>query len=242
MKSEEAFFSSVVTQTFQFNTLSARLKIKLESPQKEFSSRAQLKMKHDDCIQLSIQPFLGIEMFRANFTNDSVRIIDRMNKYYMVESYENIKGDNSIDFNFSNLQALFANQIFAPGEKNLSIEQFSRFSITKANHLAKIKTKEPSSGLTYLFTANNEEKLLSTSLISNEHTFTWKYDNFEKVDKQRFPMKMTAFLLSDKDKKGTLTLTFSPPEIDTSIETSFKVPSGYKRVTFPQIVKLIGEK
>ena len=112
MKTEEAFFSSVLERSFRFNTLSARLRLDFTGQQQEFSSRVQLKMIYNDRMQLSFLPFLGIEVFRIELTDDSVKILDRMNKRYMVDTYDNIKGKTDIDFNFRNLQALFTNQMF----------------------------------------------------------------------------------------------------------------------------------
>ena len=48
MKTEEAFFTSVIDRTFRFNTLSARMKLEFSGLQQEFSSRAQLKMIYND--------------------------------------------------------------------------------------------------------------------------------------------------------------------------------------------------
>ena len=62
--------------------------------------QAYLKMVKDSAFQLSVQPFLGIEVFRAEISVDSVKVIDRMNKRYVADNYANLKGQTPIEFNF----------------------------------------------------------------------------------------------------------------------------------------------
>ena len=243
MKTEEAFFTSVIDRTFRFNTLSARMKLEFSGLQQEFSSRAQLKMIYNDRLQLSIQPLLGIEVFRIEVTTDSVKMLDRINKRYMVDSYDNLKGNMEIDFNFQNLQALFTNQMFVPGESNITTSHFRHFRMTQNDSSTELKLKDKN-GVYYTFMAGADEQLLSTNIenASNNQTLIWKYQNFNTVDKKQFPMKMTA-LLSEGDKtQGTVILTFSSPEIDSPLKTDFNIPSGYERVTSEQIIKLLKKK
>ena len=237
-KSEEAFFASVLDRTFRFNTLSARLRLELQLPDKNMSSKAHLKMIHNDCIQLSIQPLPGMEMFRIELTKDSAKMIDRKNNCYMMESYEKMKGKTKIDFNFYNLQSLFTNNIFLPGEKELSGRQFQHFHITKSRNTASLKTKDEADML-YTFVADGNEKLVSTTIYDPDETniLIWEYSDFKSVNKQRFPFLMKARLRSDDKTLGMAKLTFSKPEVDLPVKKDFKIPSGYKRITFSQIIQ-----
>ena len=242
MKTEEAFFASVLERTFQFNTLSARMRLEFSGQDMEFSSRVHLKMIHNDRLQLSIQPLLGIEMFRIEITNDSIKVIDRMNKRYIADSHDELRRETDIDFNFRNLQALFTNQVFVPGESDISAKYYRRFRITKGNNSAELKLKDKN-GVSYTFTADSDEKLLSTYIGStNNSTLTWDYNDFQTINKQRFPMKMTACLSSGGNTQGTATLTFSSPEIDSPLKTDFNIPAGYSRVTLEQIIKSLTKK
>ena len=243
MKSEEAFFASVVDHAFRFNTLSARIKLEVKGPQKDMSSRAQLKILHNDRIQLSIQPLLGIEVFRIELTNDSVKVLDRMNKRYMAESYEDMKGKTKIDFNFHNLQSLFTNNIFIPGESNISSRQSRRFRMAMDQYAVNLKIKDKA-GMFYTFTADGDDKLLSTSINdkSENHILTWDYSDFQTIDKQRFPFKMKAGFTSDKKTQGGVTLTFSDATINRPPKADFNIPSGYTRVTFSQLIKSLNNQ
>ena len=243
MKTEEAFFASVLDNTFRFNTLSARLKLELSDRQQELSSRAHLKMIRNDRLQLSIQPLFGVEAFRIEITVDSVKILDRINKHYMVDSYDNLKGETEIDFNFQNLQALFTNQLFVPGESNISTSHYRRFRMTKENNSAELKFKDKN-GIFYSFMADSNEKILSINIedISNNHILTWKYQDFRIVNNQQFPLKMTAYLSEGGLIQGTAILNFSTPVVDSPLKVDFNIPSGYKRVSSEQIIKLLRQQ
>ena len=81
-KAYNEFFASMQEQEFNFNTLSARLNVDLNLPDKNMSSRVDLKMIKDSVFQLSVQPFLGIEVFRIELSIDSIKVIDRINTHF----------------------------------------------------------------------------------------------------------------------------------------------------------------
>ena len=96
-KAHNEFFESMEEHSFQFNTMTARLNAELKTAKNNMSSRVDLKMVRDSAFQLSVQPFLGIEVFRAEFTVDSIKVVDRMNKRYVAERYADLKGQTPIE-------------------------------------------------------------------------------------------------------------------------------------------------
>lgn len=243
MKTEEAFFSSMLDHTLHFQTFSARIKLDYLGIDKELSARMQLKMIRNDRLQLSIQPFLGIEMFRVEISTDSIKMIDRINKRYIADRYDNLKDELNVDFNYHTLQALFTNQLFVPGEDRISTLHFRRFRMTQNDAQATLKLKDRN-GLNYVFTADGEEKLLSTVIENKRENqlLTWDYQQFQNTNAQRFPMKMTARITVGEKTRGTATLTFSSLEINQPLKTDFNIPSGYKKVTLEQLIKSLEQK
>jgi acid phosphatase class B len=196
-------------------------------------------MRNDVYISVSVQPFPGIEAFKIELTKDSVKLIDRLNKRYMADSYEKIKGDMAVGFNFNNLQALLSNNMFMPGKEKLTPNEFRFFRYNKKSGREAEFSIEDVRGLIYRFVADGDEKLLSTTVEDNSgvNTLKWDYSDFQNVGNKQFPMKMTARLQSDEKDKGMVKLSFSVPEIDSRIADDFKIPAGYKQVTFSQIIK-----
>jgi len=237
-KTNESFFASVLDHSLRYNTFSARMNLDFSGSQQEFSSRVQVKMIYNERIQLSIQPFLGIEMFRIELSNDSIKILDRMNKRYVTDNYHPLKNEYDVDVNFQNVQALLTNRIFIPGESSVSVQQYHQFRVSKkSNHQAELQWKGKN-GTFYTFVADSEEKLLSTRIENDpqKQQLTWEYSNFQTINNQLFPTKMTARLMSGDQVQGTSTLSFSTPEINRPVSLDFTVPSGYSRVRLEQII------
>ncbi|MDR0845852.1 MAG: DUF4292 domain-containing protein [Tannerella sp.] len=239
LKTEEAFFLAVQEQSIQYRTLSARLQFNVVMPSgKELSSRAQLKIQKNDRLQLSVQ-FLGFEVFRAELTPDSIKMIDRMNKRYLLDEYSQIKEEALIDFNFYNLQALFTNQLFLPGENQLPNQAFNRFQWKRTDDGYILQTTGQA-GMRYLFTADREERLCTTEIRSSaHHTVQWNYADFRPVDNRLFPMKANALLDEGSRSQSALALTYSQVEVNVPVEISFKVPSGYEKVSLSQILQTL---
>lgn len=230
-------------QAFRFETLTARLNVDLHLPDNSISSRVDLKMVKDSAFQLSVQPFLGIEVFRIELSTDSIKILDRMNKRYLADNYSNLKGQTPIEFNFYNLQALFTDQLFLPGQREISPKQYNRFKIKQEGPLAELKVKD-AMGLFYTFMADGEGKLFSTSVSepSDRYSLQWSYNDFRLVGERLFPMKMEVQVMAEGSSKGGLSLFFSRIQTNTPLKLEFSIPSKYKRVTLDQIIKSLVNK
>ena len=241
-KTQKEFFTQMQEQAFQFETLTARLNVDLDLPGNTMSSRVDLKMIKDSAFQLSVVPFLGIEVFRAEISVDSVKILDRMNKRYVAENYANLKGQTPIEFNFYNLQALLTNQLFLPGQKEIKPKQYSRFQLTQEGSAAEIQVKD-AIGLLYTFMADGEEKILSTRVTdSSEHyALQWNYLSFRQTEGQFFPMKMDIQLQKDGASQGGIVLNFSHMQTNVPVKMDFSIPSKYTRITLAQIMKSLSK-
>lgn len=240
MKSQTELLESIEKNSFQFNTLSARLNVDLDIPGQKMSSRVDLKMVKDSAFQLSVQPFLGIEVFRIQLTPDSIVVLDRLNKRYMAENYENLRGQTPLEFNFYNLQALFINHLFLPGQKGVTKKHFNRFKLSEEGSMAELKVKD-SMGLEYVFIADGEEKLLSTFVSdpSDHYALQWLYSDFRISAGQPFPNLMDVQVLVDGASKGGVKIYFSRIQTNQPLNMEFSIPSKYNRITFAQILKTI---
>lgn len=239
-KAHNEFFEAMEEHSFRFNTMTARLNAELKGTKNNMSSRVDLKMVKDSAFQLSVQPLLGIEMFRAEFTVDSIKVVDRMNKRYVAERYADLKGQTPIEFNFYNLQALFTNHIFLPGQQFIEPKQFKRFKLNQEGSTAEIRIKD-SLGLLYTFFADGEEKLLSTYITdpSEQYALQWDYADFRVTDGQPFPQLMDVNVLANGSSQGGIAFRFSRIQTNVPVNLEFSIPAKYKRITFAQILKSI---
>ena len=238
LKTEKDFYAAFQEQSFRYQTFSARVQIEITLPSgRKTGSRAQLKILRNDRLQISVQPLLGIEAFRAELTPDSMKVVNRLNGQFLAESFNEIKGSMEIDFNFYNLQALFTNQLFLPGEASLSENQFNRFrwEQTRTGYLLRTEDR---AGLQYAFSADRNEKLSATEIRDTFSNFTLhcNYDNFRSVDRQLFPMNINFRLLTENNAQSALSLGFSRVEVDAPFEMNFPIPPNYRRVTLQEVL------
>lgn len=237
-KSEAEFIADVENKSIQFETLTARINVELNLPGKNISSRVDLKMIKDEVFQLSVQPFLGIELFRAEISVDSIKLIDRMNKRYVAENYEKLKGQTPIEFNFYNLQALFTNSLFLPGQQEISKKHYPRFRLKQTDEFAQMQAKD-AMGLLYTFVVDGQEKILSTTIADNkkEYALCWSYKDFKSVDQYLFPIQMNIELLDAGTSKGGGHFSFSKVQLNAPVKIDSSIPAKYERITMNQIVK-----
>ncbi|WP_106830375.1 DUF4292 domain-containing protein [Parabacteroides pacaensis] len=238
LKSHAGFFERLEKDAFQFETLSARLKVNLDLPNNSMGSRVDLKMVKDKAFQLSVQPFLGIEVCRILVSTDSIIVLDRMNKRYVAEDLAALKGQTPVEFNFYNLQALFTNHVFLPGKQAILPKDYRLFSLKQDDGNAEVKVRD-ALGIIYQFSVDKENKLTETYIQekTEKYSVRWMYTNFRVVDKQIFPMNMQVQALMEGKRKGGMEINYNKIELDKPVDFDFSIPSKYTRITFNQIVK-----
>ena len=111
-KSNSELFTDVLHKRLNYSSFSSRLNLTVSTGTKTISSKGNLRIVKDEAIQLSVQPLFGIEMFRLYVEPDYLLVLDRMNKRYVKESFDDIKGTSPIGFDFYSLQSLFSKNLF----------------------------------------------------------------------------------------------------------------------------------
>ena len=241
IKEMHDFIASMQQHEAKFHSLSAKLNVDLQLPGKEMSSRMEMRLVKDSALQLSIQPLLGIEVFRIELNKDSIKIMDRINKRYVAEEYGSLKGQLRLDFNFYNLQALFINRLFVPGYKKTDSSLYKHFKLERKEGFTWLHT-EDNTGLRYAFKADSEEKLLATQISDPAETYelAWNYGNFQTAaSSYLFPCKMEVSFLKGESNQGNLDISYSRIQLDRPLNMDFTIPAKYKRITLAQIFKAI---
>ena len=72
---------------FKFEYFSAKARLNYTEGGQKLSAVANLRIKYDSLIWLSISPGLSIEAFRIKLTLDSVFLLDRLGHNYIKSSY-----------------------------------------------------------------------------------------------------------------------------------------------------------
>ena len=82
------FIEQVQKNQPEFRTANvSKMAMELQMGERNLNVSATCKIRKDSALYLSIQPFLGIEMFKAEFTTDSIKVFDKMNRRYYSADY-----------------------------------------------------------------------------------------------------------------------------------------------------------
>ncbi len=100
-------YDNIKNNTIDFNTFSARVKIDFEgSNGKKNDFTAVLRLKKDSALWVSINAILGIEAFRILITPDSIKVLNKLDKFVQLRSVNYLQEITRIPFTFQELQAL----------------------------------------------------------------------------------------------------------------------------------------
>ena len=125
IKKEEALFTKIVEQQPKYSTATIKCSVALD----KISSKAQIKMINGEYIQISLQPLLGIEMFRIMMTTDSLYVVDKINSLAAKESMAEIKNKLPQGCGIKELQKMILGIPFVVGD-TLTTDKSSKFKFS----------------------------------------------------------------------------------------------------------------
>ncbi len=222
------------------NTFESRMLITLSSGQKEIPLKGSIKIDRDKHIQISIQPFLGIEVVRADFTQDSVCIIDRINRRYLAVDFKTYSENLPTEVGFNALQSLFLNEMFDISDPDFTLKDAKDFKWRKEINGDLVGRNVVNSSLNQDFLLNTNNNLIETLTTYNQgaHVFSWKYSDFESMGKSLFPHK-SVVSYSASGKKMMVEFTYSRIDINKPLKLSITIPRSYKKIEPAELIKAI---
>jgi hypothetical protein len=98
--------------SFNYLVIKSKINFKTQGTSNNFT--ANIRIKKDSLIWLSITPGMGIEVVRAIITPDSVKIINRLDNKYDAYSISYIKQTLGVEMDYYNLQNLIVGDVLLP--------------------------------------------------------------------------------------------------------------------------------
>jgi hypothetical protein len=194
-----------------FTYLQARAKVHYQDRQENFKSAVEVRIKKDSAIWLSFRPALNVEAVRVLMTQDSMKMIDRMNDRDTAYSFKDLQQKLRVDIDFSLLQAVLVGNLL---KKNANL----RLTTPKdSSYLLHQQIRN----LEIISTINSQQKIIHVALkdqISNSNGEV-DYQNFQPVATVLFPFAVTA-LLRYKDQDG--------------MNNTASIEINYSKVDFPK--------
>lgn len=221
-----------------WDALTAKMSLSLDWEGKKTKVSGALRIKKGEVIQMSIAPLLGIEVARAEISPEGVLVIDRMNKRYVQVSFGELETLAKAKLDFYTLQALFLNELFLPGKKELSLRDASAFAVELVGEdvlLDVRKTKR----FSYRFVTQVANALLEESFIGLKNTsygVSWKYGDFRMLEDKAFPADMQVSFVGGK-KPVNAAFSLSRLSTNSNWEAHTKLSNKYERIPLEDLLK-----
>ena len=128
----------VPTPPQSFEWLTANMSIQAEGNSQSFNDLSgQLRVRKDSLVWLNVTATMGVEVLRAKVSNDSVWVLNRLERTYLAEPLDSVSAQLSIPFSLPLVQTLLLdNNQGVPPVDNQTV-QLKTFMM--GEHAAKIK-------------------------------------------------------------------------------------------------------
>ncbi len=221
---------------FDFDSFQAKMNLKIETADKSFSTKGQLRMQKDSIIWTSISAPLGVEVLRMMVTPDSVFMLNRNDKTYLIENISVFNDISPMITTIDFIQAvLVGNDInlresdnykisIKDGQYNLLISNELKKTIKQSNDEWKVMLKDiwidPQ-----LFKIT---KYYIKEYADSKRKIELEYSDFEEVNGKYIPTKISIDIHGDFLLKAEI--SYSNIVVGDNIEFIFNVPKKYDRI------------
>jgi hypothetical protein len=221
--------SSLQIANLEYEFYEAKAKIEFEDITQDIKSNADIRVKKDSAIWVSMRSGTGIEGVRALITPDSIRVVNRLDKEYYLYSLEELSEKFRFQLDFDMLQSIIVGNIPVNTKTKNKVERDS-------DHFIILGTiSRPRANLT-MYVNRFFDKVDKVEVIDrkNMNDLLIEYGEFKEIDGQRVP-HFCKVKLNYSDERGSLIsqLQVDATRItlaDESLKFPFRVPDRYKRV------------
>lgn len=235
-----AFLEKVTANRVYAKNIVSDMSFTLKSGNHDITVPGSVHMRRDEVIRLQLFiPLLGTEVGRIEFTPNEVLIIDRMHKEYLRGDYNALDFLRNNGISFYTLQALFWNELAAPGVKTVSQSDFNKFKLGSSVTATSIPVVLENGNLKYNWTASNSTgQILMTNVDyvstgSGASSLMWIYSDFKNLGTKLYPARQEfqfSTTATSQAKNVKVTIDMSDPKDKDGWEPRTQVSSKYKKV------------
>lgn len=205
-----------------FTTFSGKVEVAYSNNGKSNDFDAKIQIQKGNTIWLSITGPLGIELARGLITQDSVKILNRLQREYTATSISYLQKQIGLPLNFTTLQdLLLGNPIFLNEEK-------SHFEPQQTNILVTSEDNEFKNVLTLLLPGYLPKLSLLTDAKNPEgRNATLTYDNYQQEASYAFSTERNIQVKYKSDIN--IQMKFKNYQFNQQVNMPFSIPGGYSR-------------
>ena len=217
-RSSKSIVKKINQNHLDYDWFTTKLSGKIEIDGADTPVSANLRIRKDSVIWLSVSALLGIEVARIQITPDSLKLMNRINKTYWIGNFDDIESVYGIPANYEQLQGVLVGQISLENQKMMSIVSENKYLLFN-----KSKKENPQSKAWI-----DNRFLIHTFLLEDEleQSLTIRYLEYEKHAQRWVPLKLNL-LLANIDQQTEANFTYSKVNINTPKKVNFNIPDSY---------------
>ncbi len=208
----------------------------------ELNFNISYRSKKDSVIWISVSPLLGIEVARLMITEDSVKILDKINNKYEVTSFESINKMLQMKVNFEIVQALLYGNFFAYKknenrfnsvylEDSLGSQFYILSSLNKKKLKRSLEEKDLNKPVIQDVYVNDTTYRINRVQVEDQRInklLNTEYSDFRLTDGGLFPFKSKTNITADKNIE--IRIEYGKVAKAESLEFPFNIPNNYERI------------
>jgi hypothetical protein len=231
----EYLFSKLKENELRYEWFTAKFSVDYENNGNENSFSGQIRIRKDSLIWISLTPMLGIEAVRLMISQDSVKLINRLNDTYFIGDYDYVNRFLNTNIDFDLLQAFLLGN-------DLQYYENGKFRAVVDGQEYKLSTSERGKLRKYVKSSSEKLKIFIQNIWLDPVTFKIthadvkeigkdniklesSYGEFEQVEGQLFPKKMEYIIRAGNTIR--VRAEFSRMGINVPQQFPFKVPSKF---------------
>lgn len=204
--SDYKLLKNIIDSSLNYNNLYfKKLDVNAQINGNSFNFKGNLWISKDSVIVASVIPLMGIEMYRVQFSEDKIRILDRTKRKVINTDYSILSKIIQFDIDYNLLQSILSNNIFCINDnsnqeclkrfKNYIVNNNYSFRSIKDRKLNKLDKKERSDDIIYqefqIDGLSFRVKQSILQLINSDQKFNIQYSEFKRFsDSLLYPSKI----------------------------------------------------
>jgi len=218
-----------------FEWFSGKAKVDFIEGKRKSTFTAQMRMKRDSAIWISVSSGIGIEGARLLLTQDSVKFVNRLDKTYFVGDYAFLSELIDTEINYCMIQSLLTAKKFSWYDNQdlkvkldnqlYQIESTNRFKLKKQSKLTNFENPVYYQSLWINPETFKIERIKIKELGKENKKILASYKQFRSIKEQLIPYTVDIEL--DNDKAMKLEMVYYKISLDEEVGFPFSISKKY---------------
>jgi len=218
-----------------------RTLVKLDSKRENYRFKANIWLKKDSFLRMSVLGPMGIEAVRIHFEPGEVVIINRMNRAVIYTGFRDIKKRLGLDVDFRILESLILNKGFSYFEGNdltdyhsgIENRQYKLASVKDKKFKKNVKNRGANFPVFHRLWFDPDHFYLTRTAftsVDRDLNVDVNYKNFKSIENRFYFPEVLSIGGHHKGSDFSIKFVFGNISLDGENSISFRIPDQYEKI------------